>query len=199
MKKILIANRGEIARRVIATAHRLGLRHRGRAFRRRRRRALHVREADRGLCAGWRHLGRQLSARRQAAGRGRATGADAIHPGYGFLSEDADVCACRAGRRPELDRPAAGGHRRAWAARSAAKALAGRRRALPAGLRGRRPVGRALRRRGRRRIGYPVMVKAVAGGGGRGMRLVTERRRRCRPPWPARARRRWPASATATC
>ena len=101
----------------------------------------------------------------------RRLGADAVHPGYGFLSENADFArACGdAGLvfiGPSPEAIAAMGNK----ARGQAAHARGRR-ALRAGLPGRRPVRRVLAREAER-IGFPVMVKAAAGGGGRGMRLV---------------------------
>ena len=124
------------------------------------------------------------------------TGADAIHPGYGFLAENADFARGRRRRRPDLGRPAAGGDR--------GDGLEGRRPGDDGGGRG---AGRARRRARaagadarspprRSEIGYPLLVKASAGGGGKGMRAVGEAarssRRRSRAPGarPRRLRRR---------
>ena len=128
------------------------------------------------------HRRRFLSAHRQASSPRRARRArDAVHPGYGFLSENADFA--RSGRAT----PAwSGSARRPQAMRAMGdKSEARRRMAQPRGVpccrattaRTSRP---ALLRAEAQRIGFPVMVKAAAGGGGRGMRLVTRSRRaRC--------------------
>jgi 3-methylcrotonyl-CoA carboxylase alpha subunit len=92
MKKLLIANRGEIACRIMRTARRDGHRDGRGLFRCRRRKALHVREATRAVHIA--PLARQpesyLDGDEDHRGGASRSGADAIHPGYGFLSENAD-------------------------------------------------------------------------------------------------------------
>ncbi len=173
LKKIVIANRGEIAQRVIRTARRLGV-----------RTVAVVSEADRGapfarLADEAVEIGPGPAPESYLRGdriiaAAEATGADAIHPGYGFLAENADFAeAVRSaglgfvGPSPEAMRRMGG--------KAEAKALA-----VKAGV----PVvpgwageshasqsGQVLAREARR-IGFPVVIKAVAGGGGRGMRVV---------------------------
>ena len=117
----------------------------------------------------------------------RETGADAIHPGYGFLAESAELRRGGRGGRAHLGRPAAG------------RAARGRRQA-------RGEADRARGRRARRRrtatpaeLGFPLLVKAAAGGGGRGMRVVRSRRRARRGGRGGRvARRRRPSATTAS-
>jgi acetyl/propionyl-CoA carboxylase alpha subunit len=127
----------------------------------------------------------------------RRTGADAVHPGYGFLSERADFAeACAAaglvfiGPPPEAIR--------AMGDKAAGQAPhARRRRALRTGLPGRGPERRTPGRRGAAQLGLPLLVKAVAGGGGRGMRLVRQTAELPRR-WPVRgAKRSGAPSATA--
>ena len=172
MKRLLIANRGEIARRILRTAHRLGMdtvavhsdADAG---------ALHVREAGHAVALPgdrpadtYLNIGRLLEA-------ARASGADAVHPGYGFLSENPDFAQAVidagltwVGPPPEAIR--------ALGSKSAAKALA-QRHGVPVlpGFFGADQRDDTLAAEAAR-IGYPVMVKAAAGGGGRGMRLVHE-------------------------
>ena len=157
--------------------------------------ALHVREADEAVRIGealpaqsYLNIGAIIAA-------AKSSGADAVHPGYGFLAENEDFAqACRdaglvfIGPSPEAIK--AMGNK---AGAKADHAEGGR--ALRARLSGR---GSRRRRDARRRpdkIGFPVMIKAVAGGGGRGMRLVADA-----APFPmrcaARAPRRRPRSAT---
>ena len=172
MKKILVANRGEIARRVIHTAHAMGIETVA-VYSEPDAQALHVREATQAFALGgatsaesYLRVGRLLEA-------ARATGADAVHPGYGFLSEEADFAQavlnaglCWIGPPPAAIR--------ALGSKSAAKALA-LAQSVPClpGYAG-ADQGEARFVQEAARIGYPVMVKAVAGGGGRGMRLVNE-------------------------
>ena len=172
MKKILIANRGEIARRVIATAHRLGLdtvavhsdADAG---------ALHVREATVAYALGGDTSADSYLRVDKLLAAAKATGADAIHPGYGFLSEDAGFArAVLAAGLSWIGPPPAAID--ALGSKAAAKALAGRQGVpcLPGYAGEDQSDARFVSEADR--IGYPVMVKAVAGGGGRGMRLVTE-------------------------
>jgi 3-methylcrotonyl-CoA carboxylase alpha subunit/geranyl-CoA carboxylase alpha subunit len=170
--RLLIANRGEIARRVIRTAQRMGIATVA-VYSDADQGALHVQEAD-TACA----LGGTLSADSylriekllQAA---HATGADAVHPGYGFLSENADFAQAVidagltwVGPPPEAIR--------ALGSKSAAKALALRHGVpcLPGYLGA--DQSDATFTAHAQQLGLPLMVKAVAGGGGRGMRLVTD-------------------------
>ncbi len=172
MKRILIANRGEIARRVIATAHRMGIETVA-VFSKPDAEALHVREARQAYALdGSASVDSYLRADKllEAA---RATGADAVHPGYGFLSEDAGFAQAvqDAGLSWIGPPPAA---IRALGSKAAAKTLA-----LAHGvpcLPGYAGDDQAEHRfiAEAERIGYPLMVKAVAGGGGRGMRLVRD-------------------------
>jgi 3-methylcrotonyl-CoA carboxylase alpha subunit len=170
--KILIANRGEIACRVIASAHRLGIATVA-VYSEAEAQALHVALADEALPIGpapARQSYLNIAAILAAA---RASGAEAIHPGYGFLSENADFAeACAAEDVVFIGPPAAA--IRAMGSKAAARALM-----REAGV----PVvpgydaadqdpARLLA--AARTIGFPVLIKASAGGGGRGMRVVAE-------------------------
>ena len=171
-RKVLIANRGEIALRVIRACRELEISTVA-VFSEADRDSLHVRLADESVCIGpppasqsYNHVARLISA-------AEVTGADAIHPGYGFLSENAhfaEVCASCGfvfiGPTPEMIR------------RMGDKAEA-RRTMVAAGL----PVvpgsegtlesvDQALDIA--KQIGFPVIMKATAGGGGRGMRVAWE-------------------------
>ncbi|PTT21777.1 carbamoyl-phosphate synthase large subunit [Acidovorax sp. HMWF029] len=172
MKKILIANRGEIARRVIHTAHRLGIETVA-IYSDPDANALHVREATQAVALGGAASADTYLRTDKLLAAARATGADAVHPGYGFLSENAEFAQAvvDAGLTWIGPPPAA---IRALGSKAGAKALAVAHGVpcLP-GYAGddqsdeRFAVEAA-------RIGTPLMVKAVAGGGGRGMRLVTD-------------------------
>ena len=172
MKKILIANRGEIARRVIATAHRLGIATVA-VYSDADAGAPHVREATAAFALGGSTSAESYLRVDKLLAAARATGADAVHPGYGFLSEDADFAQAvqDAGLAWIGPPPAA---IRALGDKGAAKALAARQ-GVPC-LPGYAGEDQSPERFAQEaaRIGYPVMVKAVAGGGGRGMRLVAE-------------------------
>ena len=129
----------------------------------------------------------------------RRTGAQAIHPGYGFLSENAEFAAALESAGHRVHRAAGHGdpdHGRQDRRQGHRVGVrrAGRARASPdPGLTDADLIAAADD------VGYPVLVKPSAGGGGKGMRVVARRRRNCRPPWPARAARRPPRSVTTPC
>ena len=171
-RKILIANRGEIALRIMRTARRLGYGvvavHSDAD-----RESLHVREADEAVRIGealpaqsYLNIGAIIAA-------AKSSGADAVHPGYGFLAENEDFAqACRdaglvfMGPSPDAIR--------AMGNKAGAKEImmaAG----VPCvpGYQG-ADQGDATMFAEANKIGFPVMIKAVAGGGGRGMRLVPD-------------------------
>jgi geranyl-CoA carboxylase alpha subunit len=171
-RKILIANRGEIARRIMRTARRLGY---GvvAVYSRPDADALHVREADAAVCIG-EALPAQSYLRIEAIiAAAKSSGADAVHPGYGFLAENADFArACRDAELvfigPSAEAIEAMGNK------AGAKAIiqaAG----VPCvpGYQGADQSDAAMLAEAQK-IGFPVMIKAVAGGGGRGMRLVPD-------------------------
>ena len=110
IRKLLIANRGEIALRVIRTARDHGHRHRRGVLRRRRGRAVRP-GRRRGRAAARRRARGHLPDRPEIIGAAVRTGADAVHPGYGFLSENAGFARACAQRRADLRRPAARGDR----------------------------------------------------------------------------------------
>ena len=172
MKRLLIANRGEIARRVIRTAQAMGIETVA-VHSEADANALHVREATTAFAlGGTRSADSYLRVDRLLAAA-QATGADAVHPGYGFLSENADFAQAVidagliwVGPPPDAIR--------ALGSKSAAKALAQTQGVpcLPGYFGSDQREETFIAEAGR--IGFPLMVKAVAGGGGRGMRLVTE-------------------------
>ncbi|RQO80523.1 biotin carboxylase N-terminal domain-containing protein [Acidovorax sp. FJL06] len=172
MKKILIANRGEIARRVIHTAHRMGIATVA-VYSDPDAHALHVREATQAVALGGAASADTYLRTDKLLAAARATGADAVHPGYGFLSESADFAQAvvDAGLAWIGPPPAA---IRALGSKAGAKALAAAHGVpcLP-GYAGEDQSDERFVQEAAR-IGYPAMVKAVAGGGGRGMRLVTD-------------------------
>ena len=166
--KLLIANRGEIACRVMRTAHRLGIRTVA-VYSDADRDALHVEMAGEAWRLGPAPAAQSYLDIERVIAAAAASGADAVHPGYGFLSENPDfIEACIAAGLVFVGPPAAAV--RAMGLKDAAKRLmeeAG----VPVvpGYHGEAQDDTALLAHARR-IGFPVLVKAVAGGGGRGMR-----------------------------
>jgi geranyl-CoA carboxylase alpha subunit len=170
--RVLVANRGEIALRIMRTARRLGY---GvvAVYSDADRDALHVREADQAVRIGEAlpaHSYLRIDAIIAAA---RASGANAVHPGYGFLAENEDFAqACREaglvfiGPSPEAIR--------AMGNKAGAKDIM-REAGVPCvpGYQG-ADQSDAMMLSEAKKIGFPVMIKAVAGGGGRGMRLVAD-------------------------
>jgi 3-methylcrotonyl-CoA carboxylase alpha subunit len=168
--KLLIANRGEIACRIMRTAKRMGLSTVA-VYSDADRDAMHVAAADEALAIGpapAKESYLNIAAIIEAA---RKTGAQAIHPGYGFLSENADFAQACADAGLIFVGPAAETIRR-MGSKSAAKALM-QSSGVPIvpGYHG-HDQDIATLAQAADRIGYPVLVKASAGGGGRGMRLV---------------------------
>jgi geranyl-CoA carboxylase alpha subunit len=170
--KVLVANRGEIALRIMRTARRLGY---GvvAVYSDADRDALHVREADQAVRIG-EALPAQSYLRIDAIiAAAKASGASAVHPGYGFLAENADFAqVCRdaglvfIGPSPEAIR--------AMGNKAGAKDIM-QKAGVPIvpGYQGADQSDAAMLAEAKK-IGFPVMIKAVAGGGGRGMRLVAD-------------------------
>ncbi|MFG1299558.1 acetyl/propionyl/methylcrotonyl-CoA carboxylase subunit alpha [Xanthobacter sp. V3C-3] len=170
IRTLLVANRGEIAVRVMRTARAMGIRTVA-VYSDADAHALHVASADEAYPIGpapARESYLRIDAILDAA---RRSGADAIHPGYGFLSENADFAeACEKAGIIFVGPPASA--IRAMGSKSAAKALmetAGV--PLVPGYHG-EDQDEALIAREADRIGYPVLIKASAGGGGKGMKVV---------------------------
>ncbi len=167
---VLVANRGEIARRVIRTARRLGLRTVA-VYSEADSAAAHVAEADAAFCIGAAPAAESYLRGETILEAARAAGAEAIHPGYGFLSENAGFAeACAAAGVVFIGPPAAA--IRAMGSKSEAKALmqeAGV--PLVPGYHGFEQAAEALVAEAHK-VGYPLMIKASAGGGGKGMRIV---------------------------
>ncbi|HVI31093.1 acetyl/propionyl/methylcrotonyl-CoA carboxylase subunit alpha [Phenylobacterium sp.] len=167
---ILVANRGEIARRVFATARRLGIATVA-VYSEADADAPHVRDADRAVLIGPAVARESYLVGERIIAAAIETGADAIHPGYGFLSENADFAeAVMAAGLVWIGPPPAA--IRAMGLKDAAKALM-QQAGVPVtpGYLGEDQDPQTLAREAER-IGYPVLIKAVAGGGGKGMRRV---------------------------
>jgi 3-methylcrotonyl-CoA carboxylase alpha subunit len=168
--KILIANRGEIACRIIRTARRLGVATVA-VYSDADRDALHVKMADEAVCIGPAPARESYLLGERILAAAHATEADAIHPGYGFLSENAGFAAACAGQGVVFIGPDSAAIT-AMGSKSAAKRImehAGV--PLVPGFHGEDQSPAALRAAADK-IGYPVLLKATAGGGGKGMRQV---------------------------
>jgi 3-methylcrotonyl-CoA carboxylase alpha subunit len=172
IKSLLIANRGEIACRIIRTARAMGVRTVA-VYSDADAKALHVRMADEAM-----HIGPSPARESYLVGEkiieaAKATGAEAIHPGYGFLSENADFAQAVIdagliwiGPKPDSIR--------AMGLKDAAKKLmADAGVPVTPGYLGENQDPKHLKKEADA-IGYPVLIKAVAGGGGKGMRRVDE-------------------------
>jgi len=169
-KKILIANRGEIALRIICACRELGIKTVA-VYSEADENSLHVRFADEDVCIGPARSADSYLSVPAVLSAAEITGADAIHPGYGFLSESAylaEVCeACHIrfiGPAPNVIRLLGDKARARRAMKKAGVPI------LP-GSDG--PIDSEEKaQKTAKELGYPVIIKAVAGGGGRGMRVV---------------------------
>ena len=170
IRKILIANRGEIACRVIRTAHAMGIRTVA-VYSDADASAPHVRQASEAVRIGPGPVGQSYLVAEKILDAAKQSGADAIHPGYGFLSENAEFADAvekagltfigPSGQSIDLMGNKAEAKRRMIEAKVPC---------VP-GYEGKDQSDGVLLAEGGK-IGFPIMVKAAAGGGGRGMRLV---------------------------
>lgn len=170
IQKLLIANRGEIAVRIIRTCREMGIRTVA-VYSEADADALHVRFADHAVAIGESEPTKSYLNIEAIVGAAIASGADAIHPGYGFLSERPEFAeACEASKIVFVGPPPAA--MRALGDKISAKTLA---------VKGGVPIvpgyfeqgaGAKELAQAAEQVGYPVMLKAAAGGGGRGMRVV---------------------------
>ena len=169
-KKILIANRGEIACRIIATAKRMGIKTVA-VYSDADAEALHVRQADEAVRIGPPKAAESYLDIARIVDACKATGAEAVHPGYGFLSENEDFAAAleAAGIVFIGPPPAAIA---AMGDKIAAKKIAQQAgvSTVPGHLDTAADPEKAIA--AAREIGYPVMIKAAGGGGGKGMRVA---------------------------
>lgn len=195
-KKILIANRGEIACRVIRTARKLGIATVA-VYSDADRDAMHVRLADEAV-----HIGPSPSSQSyividKILEAIRKTGADAVHPGYGFLSENAAFAEALekegvAFIGPPVKAIEAMGDK-ITSKKLAAKAGVS---TVPGHMGLIEDAGEAVRIASS--IGFPVMIKASAGGGGKGMRIAWNEREARKASSPRRTRQRAPSATTAS-
>ena len=170
MKKILIANRGEIAIRVMRSAREMGIATVA-VFSEADRNALHVRYADEAVCIGPAASSQSYLVMERIIEAARQTGADAIHPGYGFLSENAAFADLVKASGIIFIGPS-GDSMRKMGSKLAAKATAEAHNIplVPGTAKALESVEEGMRVA--EKIGFPVLIKASAGGGGKGMRIV---------------------------
>src|SRR5437899_10767324 len=170
LRSVLVANRGEIALRVIRSCHDLGLRAVA-VYSDIDRDALHVRAADAAYPIGPAAPRESYLNAARLIEVAKRSGCDAVHPGYGFLSENADF-AQAVGEAGLIFVGPPASVQRALGEKTAARQLA-REAGVPVaeGTEPLRDVSAA--KDAARRIGYPVLLKPAAGGGGKGMRRVT--------------------------
>ena len=170
--KILIANRGEIACRVMRTAKELGYRTVA-VYSEADAGARHVQVADEAVCIGPAQVNQSYLVIDAIIAAAKKTGADAIHPGYGFLSENADFArACEAAGIVFIGPTVEAIHLMGSKRLSKIAMLEAGVPCIPGYEGAAQDEDTLIREAGR--IGYPLMIKASAGGGGRGMRLVHE-------------------------
>ena len=167
--RVLVANRGEIAVRVIRALHELGI-EAVTVYSTADEGALHVRLADRAVKIGPPPAAQSYLSLPAIVAAAKTTGCEAVHPGYGFLAENADfVRACEDNDLVFIGPPADVMERMGDKAQAKAELRAAGVPLVP-GSEGTATLEQA--RRAADELGYPVLLKAAAGGGGRGMRLV---------------------------
>src|SRR5256886_9918464 len=169
-KKILIANRGEIAVRILRACRELGIRPVA-VFSDADRKSLHVRLADEAYPIGPAPSRESYLSIDKLMDVARRAGCDAVHPGYGFLAENAALPrACKEAGITFIGPPAEA--MEALGSKTEARQLA-RRVEVPTVPGTNDPTEKSAARALAESMGYPVLLKAVAGGGGKGMRLVS--------------------------
>jgi acetyl-CoA carboxylase biotin carboxylase subunit len=171
-KKLLIANRGEIALRVVRACRELGIRTVA-IYSKADEHALHVAFADESVCIGPPQALRSYLHQPSVLAAAEVTGADAVHPGYGFLAENAQFASAVRAMGVSFVGPSVE-HLKMFGDKLSAKAAA-RAAGLPL-LEGSSGAVATLEeaREAAARAGYPIMLKAAAGGGGKGMRVVRD-------------------------
>ncbi|HYG26704.1 MAG TPA: biotin carboxylase N-terminal domain-containing protein, partial [Caulobacteraceae bacterium] len=167
---LLIANRGEIARRIIRTARRLGVRTVA-VYSEADAEAAHVREADAAVLIGPAEARESYLVPEKILAAARETGAEAIHPGYGFLSENAEFAEAVVAAGLVWVGPPPAAIRAMGLKDSAKRLMAQAGVPVTPGYMGDDQSDERLFKEARS-ITWPVLIKAVAGGGGKGMRKV---------------------------
>ena len=171
-KKILIANRGEIACRVMKTAHRMGIRTVA-VYSEADGNARHVELADEAVAIGPPPARESYLSVERILEACRKTGAEALHPGYGFLSENAEFCAQLEAAGIVFIGP------KAHSIRAMGDKIESKKIAQQAGVSTIPGHGEAIPDAAQaakiaKSVGYPVMIKASAGGGGKGLRIARD-------------------------
>ncbi len=169
-ERVLVANRGEIAVRVIRALHELDVEAVA-VYSTADRDALHVRLADRAVCIGSPYSAESYLHISNVIAAAETTGCTAIHPGYGFLAENADFVDACADNDLVFIGPSADVMRRFGDKAQAKIELRSAGVPLVPGTEGAVSLDQA--RAAAAEIGYPILLKATAGGGGKGMRVVT--------------------------
>lgn len=168
--KLLVANRGEIALRVMRSAREMGIKTVA-VYSEADRKALHVRYADEAVCIGPPPSAESYLLIEKIIAAARQTGADAIHPGYGFLSENEDFAAACEKEGLIFIGPPASAIELMGSKLAAKTTVAKFKVPLVPGTSS--PISDVEEaKKTARKIGYPVLIKASAGGGGKGMRIV---------------------------
>ncbi|MEQ1743823.1 MAG: acetyl-CoA carboxylase biotin carboxylase subunit [Saprospiraceae bacterium] len=170
MKKILVANRGEIALRVMRTARQMGIQVVA-VFSEADRHAPHVRFADEAVCIGPAPSSQSYLLAEKILDVARATGSDGIHPGYGFLSENAVFAQKVADAGIKFIGPSPRSIEMMGSKLAAKEAAKRFEVPMVPGIEQAITDVEMAKEIGRR-VGYPILIKASAGGGGKGMRLV---------------------------
>src|SRR5438105_1233237 len=170
MKKILVANRGEIALRIMRSAKEMGIKTVA-VYSEADRKALHVRYADEAVCIGPPPSSQSYLNMNKIIEAATKTKADAIHPGYGFLSENADFSDLVKQSGLIFIGPS-GNSMRMMGNKLAAKAAAKKHNIplVPGTEEALDDIEKA--KTVAVSIGFPILIKAAAGGGGKGMRIV---------------------------
>ncbi len=169
IRKVLVANRGEIAIRVMRTCRELGIKTVA-VYSEADRSALHVRMADEAYCVGPPPSRESYLVQERIIEVAKKSGADAIHPGYGFLSENASfVRKCEAAGLIFVGPPASAMDAMGEKTRARANMIKAGVPVVP----GSEPLKDIDEARAfAEKVGYPIMLKAAAGGGGKGMRKI---------------------------
>ncbi len=172
IKKILVANRGEIALRIIRAAREMGIKTVA-VYSKADKNSLHTRFADESVCIGEAPAKKSYLFYQNILGAAEASGADAIHPGYGFLAENADFAAACEALDLIFIGPSPESMRKMGDKATARKLMSKARVPVIPGSKGiLSDISDA--KKTAKEIGYPVIIKASAGGGGRGMRIVNQ-------------------------
>lgn len=172
IKKILVANRGEIAIRVFRTASEMGIKTVA-VFSDADKNSLFVKKADEAICIGGTHASESYLVQDKIIAAAKQTGADAVHPGYGFLSENASFSKRCKEEGIIFIGPSAESIQQLGSKIGAKELMKKAGVPVVPGYNGDDQSISTLKKEAKK-IGYPVLIKASAGGGGKGMRIVNK-------------------------